>query len=696
MGDFGAALPLLREAAAAFRAPRRVRVSDGAAQSLVIRQPGGYSGPWSAAETPYMVEPMDMLASRAHEAVCFVGPSRAGKTMALLDAFLTYAVTCDPGDMLIVQMSQDKAREYSKTRVDRLIRHSPDVRALMSKRGHDDNTHDKAFVHGMFCKIGWPSASQLSGSDYRYTALTDYDRMPDNIDGEADAFGLALTRTRTFLSRGMCMVESSPGREITDPHWRPATAHEGPPSTGVCGIYNRSDRRRWYWPCPHCGEYHQAASGLSLFATLPAESDLVETIRGADLDALAARHAIVVCPNCAAMIGPEHKQAMNAAGQWLCDGQTIDGMGRVHGNGIRSSIAGYWLGGVSAAYQSWHRLLLAYLQALREYAMTGSELPLQKTTNTDQAMPYLSRALAAAAEGTASAVAESLPRYMVPAEARFLIAAVDVQGGQKSRFVVQVHAVGAGLEQWVVDRYNITASPRGDGVALDPAGYAEDWESLTNRVINSTYRIDDGRELRVLLTVVDTGGEGGATSNAYAWYRRLRQVGMSGRVMLVKGGSSKPESPVTKATPRDARNKPLHDVPLYLLDTDYFKDIIAASRRRKAAGPGFYHFPDWLPETFHDELNAEVRQPNGKWKQVRARNESLDLCGYILAACWKLKADKMNWSSPPAWAKPLSENSNVITPEDRRQMHADQVALVQSPPPSGVGGITLANWKRGK
>nr|WP_285222385.1 phage terminase large subunit family protein [Escherichia coli] len=20
-------------------------------------------------------------------------------------------------------------------------------------------------------------------------------------------------------------------------------------------MYNRGDRRRWYWPCPHCGEY---------------------------------------------------------------------------------------------------------------------------------------------------------------------------------------------------------------------------------------------------------------------------------------------------------------------------------------------------------------------------------------------------------------------------------------------------------
>src|SRR5574337_586981 len=281
-----------------------------------------------------------MLASRVHEAVAFVGPSRSGKTMGLLDGWMTHAVCNDPGDFLCVQMSQDKAREYSKVRVDRAIQHSPALREHMSGSGHDDNTHDKLFRHGMWLKIGWPSASQLSGSDYRYVALTDYDRMPDNIDGEADAFGLGLTRTRTFLSRGMCMVESSPGREVTDPHWRPATAHEAPPCTGALGIYNRSDRRRWYWPCPHCADFHQARPGLDLFGTLPPEAELIEIVRSADLDMLARKHALIVCPHCGAVIEPSHKHDMNHAGRWLADGQTIDGMGRIGGEGLRSNIAG--------------------------------------------------------------------------------------------------------------------------------------------------------------------------------------------------------------------------------------------------------------------------------------------------------------------------------------------------------------------
>jgi len=95
---FASTLPIVQGAADAFRPPKRISVSAGAMDSLKIQQPGGYSGPWSPTETPYMVEPMDMLASRKHEALCFVGPARTGKTMGLLDGWFARNVTCDMGD----------------------------------------------------------------------------------------------------------------------------------------------------------------------------------------------------------------------------------------------------------------------------------------------------------------------------------------------------------------------------------------------------------------------------------------------------------------------------------------------------------------------------------------------------------------------------------------------------------------------
>jgi phage terminase large subunit GpA-like protein len=614
-----------------------------------------------------MIEPMNILASRQHEAVCLVGPARSGKTLGLLDAWFTYAVTCDPGDMLIVQMTQDKARDYSKTRIDRAIRYSPALKKLISARGHDDNTHDKIFRHGMWAKIGWPSASQLASTDYRYVALTDYDRMPDDVDGEGSPFQLGLKRTTTFLSRGMCMVESSPGRTLNDPGWQPATPHEGPPCGGIIGIYNRGDRRRLYWPCPHCGEYHEASPGLKLFASLPEEAELLTIVREYDLSKMAREHAVIFCPHCGAGTTAEHKQRMLEAGQWLRDGQQIDRHGNKSGEGIQSSIASYWLGGVAAAYQKWESLILRYLQGLRDYAASGDEHTLRTTLNTDQAMPYLPRALQDEAKrANVAELAEAFPRFIVPEAARYLTAAVDVQGGQNARFVVQVHAHGPSMEQWLIDRYDIRESKR-QGAPIDPALYPEDWDILTERVVKSTYKTHiEGQELRTLLTVVDSGGEAGVTENAYAWYRRVRKSGISDRVRLYKGGST-PSAPLLRLTRVGGRFK---DIPLLLCNPNLLKDAVFNAARRVGGGSSSLHFPRWLGAAFWDEFKAEVREPKGKWKKIRKRNEALDLACMNRAASLSLGADRLNWDNPPAWARPCDTNSERMTREERRAMQA--------------------------
>ena len=678
--------PIIRSASAAFRPPRFRRVSEGAARSLVIRQPGRPATNWDPKEAPYMVEPMDMLASRVHEALVFVGPARGGKTIGLVDGWFAHNVCHDPGDMLILQMTQEKARDYSKTRIDRAIRHSPDLRARMSLSRQDDNTHDKMTSTGMWVKIGWPSGPQLASSDYRYVAITDHDRMPDDIGGEGAVFMQGLKRVQAMMSRGMCMVESSPGREYKDPHWKPATPHQGPPASGICSIYDRSDRRRWYWQCLDCSHYFEAKPGLSLFSTLPDEVDLMESISSEkNLKAMATHHAFVCCPHCGSQISPEHKHILNdiTTARWVADGQTVTTDGEVVGEFEPSSIVGYWLGGVAATYQKWDSIILRYLQGLREYALTGSEMTLKTTTNTDQGLPYLPRHFAEEGGEAVEDRAEDLERYYVPEWTRFLIAAVDVQGGRTARFVVQVHAIGVDMESAVIDRYEITKTARGDSLRIDPAGYAEDWAALTERVVFGTYRVSFGVELRVLHTIVDYGGEAGVSQNAVAWRRSLRQQGLSRRVTLGKG-DGKIQDIVRRSHARDARGQKMMDVPLLLFSSDKFKDLIASAMRRTEPGPTYMHFPKWLGAWFYDELRAETRDEKGRWSKIRARNEGLDLWAMIWAAAWNLgpanTARRFDWQNPPAWAAPLERNSEIVSTEDRRAINA-QVSTARKPQP---------------
>ncbi|KDZ42322.1 phage portal protein, lambda family [Escherichia coli 3-020-07_S4_C2] len=267
---------------------------------------------------------MNCLASREYDAVIFVGPARTGKTIGLIDGWIVYTIVCDPSDMLVVQMTEDKAREHSKKRLDRTFRSSAAVKKRMSPRRNDNNVHDKTFRDGSFLKIGWPSVNIMSSSDYRFVALTDYDRFPENIDSEGDGFSLASKRTTTFMSAAMTLVESSPGRDICDSKWRRKSPHEAPPTTGILSLYNRGDRRRWYWPCPHCGEYFQPAM------------DAMTGYRNEPDPFKASEAAYLLCPHCSGIITAEKKRELNSAGVWLREGQVIDRNGNVSGEPRRS------------------------------------------------------------------------------------------------------------------------------------------------------------------------------------------------------------------------------------------------------------------------------------------------------------------------------------------------------------------------
>lgn len=689
---FARALSDVAQGHRALRPPRRMSVSQGAQVALVVKRTGESGKAYSLKGTPYMVRPMDALSDRSKEAVCFVGPAQSGKTLALGEGWLSHIVTNDPGDMLIVQMTEGKAREYSKQRVSPAIKNSPMLQELLSANKRDDNTHDKSFKHGMWLRIAWPTTTNLSSTSYRYVFQTDYDRYDDDLDGEGDAFGLGLARIRTFLSRGKVCVESSPGRPWIDADWKPATPHQAPPVGGVLGIYNRSDRHRWYWKCPDCRDWFEAEPGVKLFG-LPPDDQLLDELRTADVGKMARHFASVICPHCGSRIEFKHRQTLlNANGIWVPDGQHLDADDNLVGEATTSSIAGFWLGGVAAAYQTWEGLLNKHLQGLQDYAVTGNEESLKIAVNTDQGMPYMSRHLVEGKGLRRSPADQSnrtLQRYVVPDWTRCVQAAVDVQGGSTARFVVQVHAVGVKGEKALVDRYEIKLSERkteeGEIAQIDPAGYAEDWDILTKRVALATYKTSDpNREIRVKHVIVDTGGEGdqnggeGVTHNAYSWYRRLRRLGISARVSLYKGASFK-KAPLLKEVRVGKRNnKDVDDIPLLLCNPHLLSDIVSATLKRSTPGEGFMHFPPvkhptrnpdgWVSQAFFDELTAEQRNEDGSWSKIRKRNETFDLCRMMEAGALKLGLDRVNWARPPDWLLPLAQNEECVTPAERRAL----------------------------
>ncbi|EHO1933191.1 phage terminase large subunit family protein [Escherichia coli] len=633
------------------RAPRRMRVADAVAQYMRVPMGAGNSVPWDPLVAPYVIEPMNCLASREYDAVIFVGPARTGKTIGLIDGWVIYNVICDPADMLIIQMTEEKAREHSKKRLARTFRVSPEVVSRLSPNKNDNNVYDRTFLAGNYLKIGWPSVNIMSSSDYKCVALTDYDRFPEDIDGEGDAFSLASKRTTTFMSSGMTLVESSPGRDVKDVKWRRTSPHEAPPTTGILSLYNRGDRRRWYWPCPHCGEYFQPCG------------DVVAGFRDIADPVLASEAAYIQCPSCSGRILPEQKRELNGRGVWLRDGESINADGSRYGDPRRSRIASFWMEGPAAAYQTLSQLVYKLLTAEQEYETTGSEETLKTVINTDWGLPYLPRA---SMEQRKSELleqrAEPVPSRSVPDGVNFLVATVDVQAGRHRRFVVQVTGYGSRGERWIIDRYNITQSLRGDSDGesqrIDPASYPEDWDVLLTDVFHKSWPLasDPSQQMRLMAMAVDSGGEDGVTDNAYKFWRRCRRDGLGKRIYLFKGDSIRRAKLITRTFPDNTgrtgrRAQAAGDVPLWLLQTDALKDRVNNALWRDSPGPGYVHFPDWLGSWFYDELTYEERSSDGKWsKPGRGANEAFDLMVYAEALVILHGYEKSRWPDAPEWA----------------------------------------------
>ncbi|ENY3728393.1 phage terminase large subunit family protein [Enterobacter kobei] len=698
MAKRASARGIRRDVSGILRAPRRMPVADAVGTYMRVPMGAGNSVPWDPDLAPYVIEPMNCLASREYDAVVFVGPARTGKTIGLIDGWIVYNIVCDPADMLVIQVSEEKAREHSKKRLDRTFRCSPEVKNRLSPRRNDNNVYDRTFRAGNYLKLGWPSVNIMSSSDYKSVALTDYDRFPEDIDGEGDAFSLASKRTTTFMSSGMTLVESSPGRDIRDTKWRRTTPHEAPPTTGILSLYNRGDRRRLYWPCPHCGEYFQP------------EMDNMTGYRDSSDPVLASEAAFLQCPACKGRITPDMKRALNMKCVWLRDGQSIDRKGQVSGDGRRSRIASFWMEGPAAAYQTWAQLIYKYLTAEQEYESTRSEETLKTVINTDFGRPYLPRAsLEQRKSELLEQRAEDVPKRSVPDGVQFLTATVDVQAGRDRRFVVQVTGYGSMGERWIVDRYNIRYSLRCDGngesIQVDPASYPEDWDLLLTDVFEKTWPLasDPSKGMRLMSMAVDSGGEDGVTDNAYKFWRRCRREGLGKCIYLFKGDSVRRSKLIQRTFPDNTgrstrRAQATGDVPLYLLQTDALKDRVNNALWRDSPGPGYVHFPAWLGSWFYDELTYEERSNEGKWsKPGRGANEAFDLLVYADALAILGGYEKIKWPSAPEWARRETwiEDTQTETgempspppaPKSKSKPKRDKPVTEQANPWSSSGG----------
>ena len=633
-----------------------------------------------------MREPCDTLASRAKTGVAFVGPAQCGKTESLILGWLAYGIKVDPMDMIIYSPTQSASRDFSMRRIDRLHRNSPEIGEILLRNRDSDNKFDKHYRNGMMLQLSHPTVTEFAGKPVGRIALTDYDRMPDDVEGDGNPYDLGSKRTTTFKSFAMTLAESSPSRPVENPKWIRTSPHEAPPCKGILGLYNRGDRRRWYWPCPHCNVYFEGKWSQIVW-------DARETVLAS------AETARLACPNpdCGKDIQQVQRGKMQEWGVWLKDGQSIDADGRTIGKGIRSKLASFWLTGVAAAFTTWTNLVTTFLNAMESYEKTGSEEELKKFFNTDLAEPYLPKSadlqrlpeiLKSRAERLPYEVIEEMERIdrlttlhvaiqpHVPDDVRFLVACVDVQ---QNMFVVQIHGIlpGRPFDVVVIDRFSIKKSRRldaqGETLWVKPPTYLDDWDEITEEVIKRSYPLSDGsgRRMTIKQTVCDSGGKAGTTTNAYNFYRRLKLAGMAGRFQLVKGDPlpSRPRAMIVMpdSNRKDRLAGARGDIPVMFFNSNVLKDSLVSRLESVKTGGGMFRFPDWLPDWWFAEMCVETRGEKGWEAPNHRRNEAWDLGYYCLGVCVSvlLQAETIEWDNPPGWAAPWDKNSLIINGESK-------------------------------
>ena len=667
-------------AAESVRPPERLDVAEAAEKYRRLGVSSARPGPWRNDLVPYMIEPMGVLTSMSFTGEVIVAPAQSSKTEIGLN-WTAYTAICDPAHIRLVEKTQESARMFSLTRVDPMLRDSPDIGGRLRSGASNDNRFDKRFQSGAFVSIAWPTINSLAGSPIPRMFLTDYDRMEQDVGGEGAPFDLARARTTTFGHYGMTVAESSPSYPILDPRWTPATPHQAPPTGGILGLYNRGDRRRWYWLCVECGNSFEPDFTLMRW---PETTDILE----------AAEASWLECPHCSAQYSHDPgarpgKHEMNRNGFWLKDGERRLADGRVVGTPAKSEIASFWIKGPAAAFKTWTTLVSNFLLAQHEYDQTGMEEALKTTINVDQALAYLPKELES----------ERLPEILrdrafdfgqreVPEEVRFLVASVDVQ---KGRFVVQVQGIGQGGDIWIIDRFNIRYSLRRDRDREDqfmqvrPFTYPEDWRLLLREVILKRYPLIDGsgREMAIKATIADSGGMNEATSNAYAFWRWLRHgpterdddfsewedewsPGLHNRFILYKGDAKTDTR--TRITHPDSSRKDRHagargEIPVLLVNSNMVKDYVNAILDRENHNTGRVNFPTWLDLNFYKELCVETKDLKGQWVNPRNfRNESWDLMVMAQALLIERRfvgVESIDWSDPPVWALEWDDNPLV-------------------------------------
>ncbi|MBB4287859.1 phage terminase large subunit family protein [Roseospira goensis] len=586
-------------------------------------------GPWRTDRTPYLRAIMDALSPHARwQRVVFVKGAQLGGTEAG-NNFLAYLIHWHPGPIMAVQPTVEGAKRWSRQRLDDLVEAPPLAGLVRDPRSRDsgNTTLLKEFPGGLLVVTGGNSAVGLRSMPVRFLFLDEVDAYPIDADGEGDPIDLAVQRTATFGHRRKVFLVSTP---TIEGHSRIERA------------YQESDQRRFWVPCPHCGEFQVLTW------------DQMRWTEGAP------ETAFYACAHNGCVIVNADKATMLPRGEWRAE---ADGDGETAGFHISSLYS-------PVGWLSWADLARDHEKA------KDSPARMQVFVNTKLGETWRDQGEAPAWEP----LWERRGGYTageVPEGVAVLTAGADVQ---PDRIEVEVVGWGEGFESWSISTHVLDGPPEG----------AEVWKAL-DQVVRHTWRRQGGGDAMTIQRIaIDSGF---LTPAVYRWVGKTGQklaMAIKGRSNMLTALGTATRTEVTGAG-RRARTR---GVRVWTVGVDLLKGELYGRLRLTrgddgAFPPGYCHFPDGYEAEYFKQLTAEelVTGTNRKgyetreWRKTRPRNEALDCRVYATAALLALGAAR--WG-PAEW-------------EARRQANAGGLPLsapMPAPHVAAEGGVASTDVTR--
>ena len=636
--------------------PPRLTLSQWAAKYAVLsRESSAETGRFEA--FAYQNGIMDAFTDPAVERIYVKKSARVGYTK-ILDHAVGYYLEQDPCPILLVQPRETDAEDYSKSEIAPMLRDTPVLAALTGdpkSRSSSQTLLKKTLLNGSsLTLVGANSPGGFRRITARIVLFDEVDGYPVNGAGsEGDQIALGAKRSETFWNRKIA-------------------AGSTPTIAGLSRIenlYELGDQRRYYVPCPHCGEKQPLEWGG------PDTAHGIKWDKDQDGNHL-PETAHYVCRHNGCIIEEADKPGMIDAGEWVAHAP-FKGIASFH----------IWAGYSLFPNASWSKLVAEWLDVKND--------PLKRQTfiNLTLGEAYEDRGDGALNEISLAARVEVWPGE-VPDGVAILTAGGDTQD---DRVELEIVGWGRNEERWSIAHIVIEGDP--DGPEL--------WERVDAVLKRQWYRAD-GRPFSVSAACIDSGGH--HTQKVYEFCRAR----LGRKIWAVKGESARggARSPVWPTKRPSARNKAAFRP--VIIGVNAAKDVIRSRLHLPQPepgepAPGYMHFPADRDINYFAQMVAErsVRKTKGGqtyrvWEKIPGRaNEALDLAVYSYAALCGLlylglrlnkKADDIAAEKvahpPPPSAKPVQEDGSPL----HDGMVVQSLTVTRRDPQSTDGSKRKRSW----